>query len=144
MSQVSINSDPSNATVKINGMVDVGSTPAQVRLKRGETHIIEIKKEGYQDYKVITTNSITGWFWGNIICGGIIGIVIDAATGNMYDVEPKVINANLNKDTSFNFENNKNNFDNDFTTKYVMGEFESIQLTDENNNVIGKIDITWE
>lgn len=143
MATVAINSNPSSATVKINGM-DAGATPTKIRLKRGETHIIEIKKEGYLDYKVITNKSIAGLFWVNIICGGLIGIFIDAATGNMYDVEPRIINANLTKDTSFNFENNNNEFDNDYTSKYVMGEFESIQLRDENNNIVGNIQITWE
>lgn len=143
MSDMSISSDPSDAIIKVNGM-DAGRTPTTIRLKRGETHIIEIKKAGFTDYKIVTTKSIAGWVWGNLICGGILGFVIDFVTGNAYDVEPRVVNAKLSKDIGLLNETNSTNAGTNNADAYVIGEFETIKLVDANNNVIGNVKITWE
>ena len=50
MASVSVASDPTNAVIKVNGM-DGGKTPSVLRLKRGDSHIIELKMEGYNNYK---------------------------------------------------------------------------------------------
>ena len=41
-----------------------------------------------------------GWFLGNLIFGGIIGIIIDASNGAMYKLNPDQIIAQLGKSTS--------------------------------------------
>ncbi len=129
-SEVKVTSNPTDAIVFVNNM-ELGPTPAILRLQRGETHLIEIKKPGYKDYRITTSREITGWFWGNIICGGLVGGAIDLITGNAYDVEPKYINVNLNKDTALN----------EF---YDLENFNGINLTDDNGNNLGEIKIVWE
>ncbi len=130
LSDVKVNSDPSEAQIIVNGS-NMGKTPTLLQLKRGETHIIEIKKEGYRTYRVTTTNSITGWFWGNILCGGILGFIIDLATGNAYDVHPKYIVANLDPGTGA-------------LEHYMFESFTSIIIRDSNGNNVSHIDISWD
>lgn len=128
--EVSFNSEPNGAKIFING-VSMGTTPTKLMLKRGETHIIEIRLDGYKTYRITTSKGITGWFWGNLICGGIIGFVIDLATGNAFDIDPDTVFANLEKGDgamdSFQLEN-----------------FGSIYINDENGNHIGTIDVVWK
>ena len=41
-----------------------------------------------------------GWFLGNIIFGGLIGIAIDAGNGSMYKLNPDQIVAQMGKTTA--------------------------------------------
>jgi hypothetical protein len=127
---VSISSDPKEAKIYVNGN-SLGTTPKKILLKRGDTHIIEIKMDGYKTYRITTSKDITGWFWGNLLCGGLIGMVIDLATGNAYDIDPDRIHAVLEKgDGAMNILHNQ--------------DFGNIDIEDSNGNQIGKVDITWE
>ncbi len=128
--RVKVNSTPNEARIFVNGL-EVGKTPAILELKRGEKHIIEVKKEGFQTFHVETTKDITGWFWGNLLCGGVIGIIIDLATGNAYDVSPSTINATLDKTTGM-------------VEQYQMEEFGSIQLFDREGNQIANVTVNWK
>ena len=60
-----------------------------------------IKLEGYQNYETKLTKKFNGWYLGNIIFGGLIGLIIDPITGAMYDLTPNEINAQMNKGTAF-------------------------------------------
>lgn len=40
---------------------------------------------------------VSGWVWGNVFFGGLIGLAIDAGTGNLHNIEPEHIQANLTK-----------------------------------------------
>ncbi len=128
--EVSISSEPENAKIFVNGN-QIGTTPSKILLKRGEKHIIEIRANGYETYRISTSKTITGWFWGNLICGGLIGFVIDLATGNAYDVDPSKIDVILEKGSGA-------------TNIYQMENFGSINIYDENNNHIGTVDVLWE
>jgi hypothetical protein len=130
MQKVTVNSSESGATVTIDG-TNHGNTPATVSLKRGKPHIIEVKKAGFDTYKVTTDNSITGWFWGNLLCGGLVGMVIDLATGNAYDIEPDVVNAQLVK--SHASLNNINN-----------GDYSYIFTKEANGDLTPVLTIAWE
>ncbi len=98
---VSVKSNPSGLTYTITDrdgqVVANGKTPSSVTLPgkagyfRGQDYKVEIKKEG----KVIgATNlyaSINGWFWGNIVFGGAIGMfIVDPLTGAMWKLPAEV------------------------------------------------------
>lgn len=127
---VNVTSNPSSATVFVNNQ-ELGPTPALLKLQRGETHVIEVKKPGYQVYRITTSKEIAGWFWGNLLCGGVVGGAIDLITGNAYDIEPKFINATLNKDNAMN-------------KFYDLENINGIHLTDADGNNLGDIKIVWE
>ncbi len=97
---VKFSSDPSTATIFIDE-VEVGKTPFEIKLARKSEHSVMIKLEGYQTYETKLTKKFNGWFVGNIIFGGLIGLIIDPITGAMYNLTPNEINAQMNKGTAF-------------------------------------------
>ena len=81
---VQVDSAPSNAVVKINGQ-QLGQTPVKVSLDRSQkVATVEIYLPGYKREMIELKRSVNGWTWGNILIGGIIGLVVDASTGAMY------------------------------------------------------------
>lgn len=96
MQEVSFSSIPSRATVTINGE-HKGLTPLVADLKRKNNHNVVIELQGYEPYEVVMKRATSGWMWGNLVFGGIIGIIIDARNGAMYKLEPAAIEANLTK-----------------------------------------------
>ena len=97
---VKFSSDPSTATIFIDE-VEVGKTPFEIKLERKSEHRVMIKLEGYQNYETKLTKKFNGWYLGNIIFGGLIGLIIDPITGAMYNLTPNEINAQMNKGTAF-------------------------------------------
>src|SRR5437660_5716539 len=93
---VSIASQPTGANITVDGL-NIGKTPAVARLTRKDMHTIQITLDGYQPFEVKTTRKTSGWVWGNIIFGGLIGLAVDAITGGLYDVKPDQLQASLNK-----------------------------------------------
>lgn len=84
--EVKFDSVPSNAklTVKtdFNGTpVYNGATPATVELKRKHSYRAELELPGYEPVSVLIDTEFNGWTLLNIICGGIIGLAVDAVTG---------------------------------------------------------------
>ncbi|MEW6775722.1 MAG: PEGA domain-containing protein [Bdellovibrionota bacterium] len=92
--KVKINSTPDGATVSVDG-VDSGTTPATVKMRRKEDHKVVIKKPGYKPKEVELKNKMSWWWLGNVVIGGIIGLVVDMASGGVYKLEPKKIDAAL-------------------------------------------------
>jgi len=99
--QVPVNSSPSGADVSVdcgNGTKAAGQTPVTVNLKRNaEPCTLAISKDGYEDAKVAFAKSISGWTWGNLAIGGIIGWIIDGADGAIYNRVPDTVSVNLTK-----------------------------------------------
>jgi hypothetical protein len=87
---VNIRSTPAGADVLIDGSVG-GTTPMIANLVRKDRHTIELKKEGYTTVTKATTRGFNWWYLGNLILGGIIGLIIDPCTGAMFTVKPKDI-----------------------------------------------------
>ncbi len=91
---VGISSNPAGATVTINGAYK-GVTPLALDLKRSDNHLVTIEKEGYETFSQTLTKSTSGWVWGNIVFGGLIGLGVDAITGSINKLEPEQINAQM-------------------------------------------------
>lgn len=104
---VNINSTPNNAEVTIldkNGdEIQNGETPMKVELKssagffQSQSYTIKLKKEGYKERTVTLNSTIDGWYFANILFGGLPGmLIIDPATGAMWKL-PEKLSTNLNK-----------------------------------------------
>jgi hypothetical protein len=92
---VTVTSAPAGAAFEITDksgqVVHSGNTPSTVTLKSGkgyfsgQTYTLRFKKQGYADRTVTVDSSLSGWYWGNILFGGLIGmLIIDPATGAMF------------------------------------------------------------
>ncbi|TRX16225.1 PEGA domain-containing protein [Flavobacterium franklandianum] len=94
-------SNPSSATIFIDE-VEVGKTPFELKLARNSEHDVQVKLDGYQTYQTSLTKKFNAWYLGNILIGGIIGLIVDPITGAIYNLSPNEINAKLNEGTVFN------------------------------------------
>jgi uncharacterized protein YceK len=94
--EIGVSSYPTGARVFVNGS-QVGMTPATLELKRNASQRIRLELDGYQPYEMSLTKSTSGWVWGNIIFGGIIGLAVDAIDGALYKLSPEQISAQLSR-----------------------------------------------
>lgn len=85
---VQINSSPPAADIEVDG-VKVGVTPMAVPLKKGFSgQTVSLKLDGYETktfQPAVTFNPVAIL---NLL--GVVGFVIDAATGSMMKYDPKV------------------------------------------------------
>lgn len=93
-----VNTDPSNATVVIEDSdgneVFNGSAPAIIELKAGkkffkrESYMVHVSHDGYKSTSFPVNFRVDGWYWGNLLFGGLIGmLIVDPATGAMYKLD---------------------------------------------------------
>ena len=94
---VAFNSEPAGASVWVNQKL-MGTTPALVCLDRSKPYSIQIALDGYKPYNAQLFPTLSGWVFGNIVFGGVIGVAVDAVTGSMYKLEPNQLNACLASD----------------------------------------------
>jgi hypothetical protein len=98
-------STPADATITVTNrageQVHSGNTPATVTLKRGagyfksESYTVKFSKPGFKAKEVVVTGTMSGWYLGNILAGGLIGMLaVDPVTGGMY-VFPGTVSAPL-------------------------------------------------
>ncbi|CAL68013.1 PEGA domain-containing protein [Christiangramia forsetii] len=98
---VKFNSEPKAATVYINE-IPIGKTPVEKKLKRNQKYQVLIKMEGYQTYETTLSKKFNEWYIGNVIFGGLIGLVVDPITGAMYKLTPNELSSNLIPSTAVN------------------------------------------
>ena len=94
--KVGISSSPTGATVTVDNK-PLGNTPLFADLKRGEEHVVTIEMAGYEKSQLTLTKSVSGWVWGNIVFGCLIGLAVDAISGGLYNLSPEQLNAELRK-----------------------------------------------
>jgi hypothetical protein len=102
---IHLNSNPEGAKVTISNKsgekVAVETTPATVGLKRAsgfaqeEDYKLVFEKEGYYPHEAHIKSTINGWYFGNILCGGLIGCLVDMGTGSCYTLSPGNVGYNL-------------------------------------------------
>ena len=98
---VAINSNPAGANFEITNKkgqrIQNGVTPHSVTLDasagffQGETYTVLLKKKGFQDRTFTLDSSIDGWYLGNVLFGGVLGLlIVDPATGAMFKLPERV------------------------------------------------------
>jgi hypothetical protein len=104
---VTIRSVPEQADVTItdvkeNKQVHSGKTPATVTLSSyngyfsGKTYKVEITKDDYETNTVEIHPVVNGWYFANLVFGGVLGmVIIDPLTGAMWTLSPKDIDVTL-------------------------------------------------
>lgn len=103
---ITVNSQPpgAKATVaKENGeVISVNTTPFVVTLDpkrgyfKGQGYNIRLELPGYRTAEIPIRPTISGWYVGNILFGGAIGlIIVDPLTGSMWNLSPDKVSATL-------------------------------------------------
>ncbi|HEY8568160.1 hypothetical protein [Microbulbifer sp.] len=107
---VVINSNPSGANfVVVNEAgydVHSGVTPSTVTLSASDgyfssaSYVVKFQMAGFQEQSFQLRAGMDGWYIGNILLGGIIGmLIVDPATGAMWKL-PENANVTLNPVTA--------------------------------------------
>jgi hypothetical protein len=103
---LSINSQPTGAKASIRKsggeVVVVQNTPCTVSLDpkggyfKGQSYTLKLELDGYQTTEVELRPTLSGWYFGNIVFGGLIGMIaVDPVTGSMWNIEPAKIEQRL-------------------------------------------------
>ena len=98
---IGLSSSPTNATVTVDNK-PLGNTPVVATLSRKDTHVVKFEMAGFLPYETNVMRKVSGWVWGNIVFGGLIGLGVDALTGGLYELSPDQVTANLSKLTGAN------------------------------------------
>jgi hypothetical protein len=108
---ISIKSNPDEAKIVIkdkNGVeIFTGLTPASLQLKASSgfferaRYQVTFTKNGYDTRTVPIEFKVDGWYFGNLLIGGFIGmLIVDPATGAMYKLETEFLNETLVQSTT--------------------------------------------
>jgi hypothetical protein len=98
---VVVNSVPDGAALTVANRagekVHSGTTPVTLTLNRGagyfrsEVYTVTLSKEGFAKKEITITATLSGWYIGNILLGGVLGmVVVDPITGGMFAFPPSV------------------------------------------------------
>ncbi len=100
---VQISSTPAAAKVKVErsaamGKIESvweGTTPATVNLRRKHEYLVTVSLEGFQPMEVALERETNGWVYGNLLCGGILGLIIDFSNGAAKKLVPEEVHVQL-------------------------------------------------
>lgn len=96
---IPVGSDPAGASVYVDGELR-GVTPLTLRIRRGDPSTdVKIELEGHQPSQRTIFREFSWWYAGNIVFGGLIGLVVDAVDGAMWYQDCDKIFVNLSPDS---------------------------------------------
>ena len=115
---ITINSTPpgAKATISKEGsdIVVIGKTPCTVSLDpkrgyfKGQSYMLKLELTGYKTAEIELRPTLSGWYFGNIVFGGLIGMVaVDPVTGSMWNIEPDKIDQKLSPSQVSTIQNKK-------------------------------------
>ncbi len=110
---VAFKSQPDEVEISITdekgSVVYRGTTPTTVVLTasagffNGMDYIVKCSKEGYESHTAKLESGLDGWYIGNILLGGLIGmLIVDPATGAMWALPTEMVATLSPKSTSLN------------------------------------------
>ena len=99
---IPVASTPPGAKVSIydrdNTMISTSTTPFTAVLPskygyfKGQSYRLLFEMPGYATSEVKLESSVSGWYFGNLLIGGLIGmLIVDPLTGAMYNLGPEKI-----------------------------------------------------
>ena len=87
---VTVTSDPPGVKVRAQTGEYI-ETPGQFDLLRNKDHVLVATYPGAEAQQRQIKHGLQGWFFGNILLGGIIGGVVDLASGASDHLTPKKV-----------------------------------------------------
>lgn len=105
---INLRSEPTAATVEVYRLsrnqavppilISSETTPCVVSLKpsagyfKGQAYRLTFTHEGHAPTSIEVQPKLSGWYFGNIVFGGLIGmLIVDPATGAMWNLSPEEI-----------------------------------------------------
>ena len=85
---VAFSTEPSGAEINIDGRT-IGTTPMNTKIKR-TAHAVKFQKEGYRDSDYFFNKKFNGWYLGNILLGGLPGMIVDLIVGSYVNIDDNV------------------------------------------------------
>ena len=97
-----VNTTPGGAAVKTSNGFSCDSTPCTFRMERKAEFDVTISKMGYKTWHGHVIHKVSGaggaGMAGNVLVGGLIGVVVDSNSGAMFDLVPNPLVVALEKD----------------------------------------------
>jgi hypothetical protein len=93
-----VNTEPEGARVKLDGQ-PVGITPMTVAFPRKAEGVLTFELAGYETRELDVDKVAHGWIFGNILIGGLIGVMVDFITSNQGKYSTDAIYIELMPDT---------------------------------------------
>jgi len=90
---IAMQTNPSGAEVWIDGN-KMGVTPVTLELSNKKSYVVTFKKDGQEASATINNGVGAGWVVLDVL-GGLVPVIIDAATGSWYGLSPHAVNQNL-------------------------------------------------
>jgi hypothetical protein len=96
-------------------------------LPKKSDQTLEFKKDGYQTISMPLTTHLDGWFWGNIVLGGLIGSTTDGITGAVHEYEPSQYFVTLQpiQTSSLEFQGNYNKAK---IKDFIIGSYRNLSM----------------
>jgi uncharacterized protein YceK len=93
--KIAITTYPPGATFTVDKSLTTYSTPTTIKLKRKSDHEILIARENFEPEQVHIYHVFSMAIAGNLILGGVSGIVTDSVDGAKFRLIPESINLTL-------------------------------------------------
>jgi len=92
---ITFTSTPDDATVTVDGK-PLGKTPLSYQMERkSKDQAVTLQKDGYKPVTFQLKSTVNGWFFGNLIFGGLFGMSTDSSTGALYAYSQDMYNFSL-------------------------------------------------
>jgi hypothetical protein len=108
---LTVNTEPVGAKATITKdsgeAVSVQTTPFTVTLDpkkkyfKGQSYHLKLELPGYRTTELDVRAELSGWYFGNIVFGGLIGmLIVDPLTGAMWNLAPDKLDLKLDATTA--------------------------------------------
>jgi hypothetical protein len=95
---ITVVSSPSAVKVETSPLTGTFTTPTTLNLERKNSYVLNFSSPGYTPATFNITNSIgTGTVIADVLLTGLIGVIVDGATGSWYGLNPDAVTIALTK-----------------------------------------------
>ena len=92
---IPVQSSPNAVSIQVGGQTY--TTPTTLNLERKNEYILRFSKEGYESTQIQVTKHLSGGYLVFDILLGLVGVIVDAATGGWYNLKPESVMVSLSK-----------------------------------------------
>jgi hypothetical protein len=97
---IEVQSAPTGVKLETNPATGSFTTPTTLNLERKNSYVLTFTSPGYNPATANITNGIgTGTLVADIFLG-LVGVIVDAATGSWYGLNPETVNVTLTRATA--------------------------------------------